>query len=89
MRPYVPPSTHPFSVNLYLSLIRVMVGGTGASCSTQGRNTYLSCVPQENPETTGRTFGLDKEARAVFLRGTCANQPNPPPPQPCIKGKPL
>lgn len=27
MRPYVPPSTHPFSVNLYLSLIRVMVGG--------------------------------------------------------------
>lgn len=26
MRPCVPPSTHPFSVNLYLGLIRVMVG---------------------------------------------------------------
>lgn len=50
MRPYVPPSTRPFSVNLYLGRIRVMVGGVGgvgagASCSThaqgQEKDTYL------------------------------------------------
>lgn len=44
MRPYVPPSTRPFSVNLYLGRIRVMAGGWGVLeplAQGQEKDTYL------------------------------------------------
>lgn len=49
MRPYVPPSTHPFSVNLYLGLIRVMAGVLEplAALTGQGRDAYFWAVYPE------------------------------------------
>lgn len=46
MRPYVSPSTHPFSVNLYLGLIGVSVGVLEhlAAHSGKEKDTYFWAI---------------------------------------------
>lgn len=69
MRPYVPPSTHPFSVNLYLGLIRVMAGVLEplAAFTGQGKDTYLWAVYLEKPTNNQKnTRGMNSGSSSVL-----------------------